>query len=44
LKIVNVGVIGCDEIAQWMRLPFLSDLPGFRVRAALRSDTSIPRS
>ena len=33
MKIVNVGVIGCGEIAQWMHLPFLSELPGFQVTA-----------
>src|SRR5690242_10743900 len=33
MKIVKVGVIGCGEIAQWMHLPFLTELPGFRVTA-----------
>jgi predicted dehydrogenase len=33
MKIVKVGVIGCGEIAQWMHLPFLSELPGFLVTA-----------
>lgn len=32
-RIVNVGVIGCGEIAQWMHLPFLTELPGFHVTA-----------
>ena len=33
MPIVKVGVIGCGEIAQWMHLPFLTELPGFRVTA-----------
>ena len=33
MRIVTVGVIGCGEIAQWMHLPFLTELPGFRVTA-----------
>src|SRR5437764_6239151 len=33
VRIVKVGVIGCGEIAQWMHLPFLTELPGFRVTA-----------
>jgi predicted dehydrogenase len=33
MKIVKVGVIGCGEIAQWMHLPFLTELPGFQVTA-----------
>jgi len=30
---VKIGVIGCGEIAQWMHLPFLTELPGFEVAA-----------
>ena len=33
MRMVKVGVIGCGEIAQWMHLPFLTELPGFRVTA-----------
>jgi len=33
MRIVNVGMIGCGEIAQWMHLPFLTELLGFRVTA-----------
>ncbi len=33
MRIIKVGVIGCGEIAQWMHLPFLMDLPGFHVTA-----------
>ena len=32
-RVIKVGVIGCGEIAQWMHLPFLTDLPGFQVTA-----------
>ncbi len=32
-RVIKVGVIGCGEIAQWMHLPFLTELPGFRVTA-----------
>ena len=33
METVNIGLIGCGEIAQWMHLPFLTELPGFRVAA-----------
>ena len=33
LRTIKVGVIGCGEIAQWMHLPFLSELTGFSVTA-----------
>jgi predicted dehydrogenase len=33
MQSVRVGVIGCGEIAQWMHLPFLTELPGFQVTA-----------
>jgi predicted dehydrogenase len=32
-RVIKVGVIGCGEIAQWMHLPFLTELPGFQVTA-----------
>jgi predicted dehydrogenase len=32
-RVVQVGVIGCGEIAQCMHLPFLTELPGFQVTA-----------
>lgn len=32
-KIIGVGVIGCGEIAQLMHLPFIQELPAFRVAA-----------
>jgi predicted dehydrogenase len=31
--VIKVGVIGCGEIAQWMHLPFLTELPDFQVTA-----------
>jgi predicted dehydrogenase len=33
MQMIKIGVIGCGEIAQWMHLPFLTELPGFRVTA-----------
>lgn len=33
MEVVRVGVIGCGEVAQWMHLPFLTELPGFHVTA-----------
>ncbi|MBN9016931.1 MAG: Gfo/Idh/MocA family oxidoreductase [Rhizobiales bacterium] len=32
-KVIGVGVIGCGEIAQLMHLPFIQELPAFRVAA-----------
>src|SRR5579875_2291846 len=32
-RVIKVGMIGCGEIAQWMHLPFLTELPGFQVTA-----------
>jgi predicted dehydrogenase len=32
-RVIKVGVIGCGEIAQWMHLPFLAELPGFQATA-----------
>jgi predicted dehydrogenase len=32
-RVIKVGVIGCGEIAQWMHLPFLTELPDFQVTA-----------
>ncbi|MCX5513128.1 gfo/Idh/MocA family oxidoreductase [Kaistia algarum] len=32
-KVIGVGVIGCGEIAQLMHLPFIEELPAFRVAA-----------
>jgi len=32
-RVIKVGVVGCGEIAQWMHLPFLTELPGFQVTA-----------
>ena len=31
--VIGVGVIGCGEIAQLMHLPFLKELPAFRIAA-----------
>jgi predicted dehydrogenase len=33
MRTIRVGVIGCGEVAQWMHLPFLTELPGFQVTA-----------
>ena len=32
-RVIKVGVVGCGEIAQWMHLPFLAELPGFQTTA-----------
>jgi predicted dehydrogenase len=32
-RIIGVGVIGCGEIAQLMHLPYLHELPAFRIAA-----------
>jgi predicted dehydrogenase len=32
-RVIKIGVIGCGEIAQWMHLPFLTELPGYQVTA-----------
>ena len=32
-RVIGVGVIGCGEIAQLMHLPYLHELPAFRVAA-----------
>ena len=32
-KVIGVGVIGCGEIAQLMHLPYLDELPAFRIAA-----------
>ncbi|MBZ9936223.1 Gfo/Idh/MocA family oxidoreductase [Mesorhizobium sp. BR1-1-16] len=32
-KVIGVGVIGCGEIAQLMHLPYIQELPAFRIAA-----------
>src|SRR2546425_1053105 len=32
-RILNVGVVGCGQIAQIMHLPYLHELPTFRIGA-----------
>jgi predicted dehydrogenase len=32
-RVFKVDLIGCGEIAQWMHVPFLTELPGFQVMA-----------
>jgi len=32
-RVIGVGVIGCGEIAQLMHLPYLMELPAFRIAA-----------
>ena len=32
-RVIGVGVIGCGEIAQLMHLPFIQELPAFRIAA-----------
>jgi len=32
-KVIGVGVIGCGEIAQLMHLPYLQELPAFKIAA-----------
>lgn len=33
MRVFNVGVIGCGQIAQIMHLPYLRELPGFKIGA-----------
>lgn len=41
VKPVSVGVIGCGEIAQLMHLPFLHELPQFRIGALCDISSSL---
>lgn len=41
IKPISVGVIGCGEIAQLMHLPFLNELPQFRIGALCDISSSL---
>ena len=36
-KVLNIGVIGCGEIAQIMHLPYIQELPGLKVHSLCNS-------